>query len=117
MVAGARVSRRCAAIWVCQTGKLSSNTNSAPSARISSSCSSESTSTSIVVEEVNQGGQEQSHGIHEIAKAVSEMQRVTQQSAEGSEQSPAAGQELDAQTETMRDIVGRLGVLFGGATA
>ena len=70
-----------------------------------------------LVEEVNQGGQEQSHGIHEIAKAVSEMQRVTQQSAEGSEQSPAAGQELDAQTETMRDIVGRLGVLFGGATA
>jgi len=70
-----------------------------------------------LVEEVNQGGQEQAHGIEQIAKTVSEMQRVTQQSAAGAEESASAGEELSAQAETMKEIVVRLGVLIDGSRA
>jgi methyl-accepting chemotaxis protein len=67
-----------------------------------------------LVEEVNLGGQEQAHGIQQISKAVSEMRRVTQQTAAGAEESASAGEELNAQAETLKDIVVRLGVLIDG---
>jgi methyl-accepting chemotaxis protein len=70
-----------------------------------------------LVNEVAASSQEQSRGMEQIAKAVCEMERVTQQSAAVSEESAAAGQELRAQAETLRDSVNHLRAMVDGSLA
>ena len=61
-----------------------------------------------LVDEVNLGSQEQSRGIEQIGKAITQMEQVTQKTAANAEESAAAAEELNAQSETMKDIVERL---------
>src|ERR1035437_1905782 len=70
-----------------------------------------------LVDEVNQGSQEQTRGIEEVAKAVVQMHQVTQSTAAGAEESAAAAEELNAQSESLKDVVRRLTAMVGGGTS
>jgi len=69
----------------------------------------------VLVDEVSASSVEQSRGIDEIAKAVSQMQQVTQNTAAAAEESAAAAEELDAQAETLWSVVERMKTLVGHA--
>jgi methyl-accepting chemotaxis protein/methyl-accepting chemotaxis protein-1 (serine sensor receptor) len=70
-----------------------------------------------LVEEVNQGGLEQTRGIQEVAKAVLQMQQVTQTTAAGAEEGAAAAQELTSQSEALKALVTRLTDMVGSDAA
>jgi len=67
-----------------------------------------------LVDEVNVGSQEQARGMEQVAKAVTQMEQVTQSAAANAEESAAAAEELNAQSETLLDIVDQLSGLVGG---
>ena len=67
-----------------------------------------------LVEEMNQGSQEQVRGIELIGKAIGEMEVVTQKTAANAEESAAAAEELTAQAETLREILRGLNSMVGG---
>jgi methyl-accepting chemotaxis protein/methyl-accepting chemotaxis protein-1 (serine sensor receptor) len=64
--------------------------------------------------EVNVGSQEQARGIEQIAKAVAQMQRVTQSTAASAEQSASAGEEMSAQASGLHNAAKLLNELIGG---
>jgi uncharacterized phage infection (PIP) family protein YhgE len=70
----------------------------------------------VLVEEVAAGSGEQSRGLEQISQAINQMEQVTQTNAAGAEQGAAAGQQLNAQAETLLAIVAQLGALVDGAT-
>lgn len=70
-----------------------------------------------LVDEMNLGSQEQARDIQQVAKAISAIEQVTQQTAASAEQSAAAGQELSAQSEALRGVVGQLVALVAGGSA
>ncbi len=67
-----------------------------------------------LVDEVNLGSQEQTRGIEQIAQAISQMEKVTQNAAASAEENAAASEELTSQSATLRSIVGNLTALVGG---
>ncbi len=67
-----------------------------------------------LVDEVNLGSQEQARGIEQIGKAITQMEQVTQKTAANAEESASAAEELNAQSETLKDIVERLTAMVGG---
>jgi methyl-accepting chemotaxis protein/methyl-accepting chemotaxis protein-1 (serine sensor receptor) len=67
-----------------------------------------------LVDEVNQGSQEQTRGIEEVAKAVIQMQTVTQSTAAGAEESAAAAEDLNTQSEALKNVVRRLTAMVDG---
>jgi methyl-accepting chemotaxis protein len=72
------------------------------------------TQVKTLVDEVNMGSQEQSKGIDQIAKAVAQMDQVTQGTAASAEESASASEELSAQAQALNHIVSALGTLVGG---
>jgi len=66
-----------------------------------------------LVDEINLGSQEQARGIEQIAKAVVQMQGVTQSSAASAEEGAAASEQLAAQAQALESVASRLGVLVG----
>ena len=68
----------------------------------------------VLVDEVNLGGSEQAKGIDQLAKAILQMEQVTQTTAAGAEEGAAAAQELNAQSESMKSIAGRLDAMVRG---
>jgi len=68
----------------------------------------------ILSGEVNVGSQEQARGIEQIAKAVTQMQRVTQSTAASAEQSASAGEELSVQASGLQNAARLLNDLVGG---
>jgi methyl-accepting chemotaxis protein len=67
-----------------------------------------------LVGELAAAGLEQSQGIGQINTAVSQMDKVTQESAANAEESAAAAEELSSQAEQMQGVVGELIALVGG---
>jgi len=67
-----------------------------------------------LVDEVNMGSQEQARGIEQIAKAVAQMDQVTQGTAASAEESASASEELAAQAQAMNQVVTGLRTLVGG---
>jgi methyl-accepting chemotaxis protein len=67
-----------------------------------------------LVDEVNLSSVEQAKGIEQVAKAVTQMERVTQTTAANAEESAAASEELTAQSESLKDVVGQLTAMVGG---
>jgi methyl-accepting chemotaxis protein len=61
-----------------------------------------------IVKEISTASQEQTQGVIQISKAVSQMEQVTQSIASNAEESAAASEELNAQAENMKQIVGDL---------
>jgi methyl-accepting chemotaxis protein/methyl-accepting chemotaxis protein-1 (serine sensor receptor) len=68
-----------------------------------------------LVEEVSLGSQEQKKGLEQIARAVSQMEQVTQRSAASAEESASAGEELSAQAQTLLGSVKELTRLVDGS--
>ena len=67
-----------------------------------------------LVEEIATASQEQAHGIAQVNKAISEMDRVTQQTAANAEESASAAEEMNAQAQQMRGYVEELAAVVGG---
>ena len=68
-----------------------------------------------LVDEVSLGSVEQTRGIEQIAKALTQMEQVTQQSAANAEESAAAAEELTAQAATLMEVVRGLSAMVGYA--
>ncbi|HUI57426.1 MAG TPA: methyl-accepting chemotaxis protein, partial [Bryobacteraceae bacterium] len=73
----------------------------------------ESAKVKTLVDEVNLGSQEQTRGIEQVAKAIAQMQHVTQSTAATAEESAAAAEELTAQSKSLEDLVSRLTEVVG----
>ncbi|MDX9745773.1 MAG: methyl-accepting chemotaxis protein [Syntrophales bacterium] len=67
-----------------------------------------------LIAEIAEASNEQSHGISQVNLAVSEMDKVTQQSAANAEESASAAEELNAQAEQMENYVNELMGVVGG---
>lgn len=61
-----------------------------------------------MIDQVATGGQEQSQGIEQIARALVQIDQVTQTTAANAEENAAAGKELSAQSEGLHDLAERL---------
>jgi methyl-accepting chemotaxis protein len=68
----------------------------------------------MLVEEIRAGSGEQAKGIEQVSCALTQIERVTQQSAAGAEESASAGQQLTSQMQAMKATVARLAALVGG---
>jgi methyl-accepting chemotaxis protein len=68
-----------------------------------------------LVEEIVTASEEQAHGISQVSTAVSEMDRVTQQTAASAEESASAAEELNAQAQQMRGYVEELAAVVNGS--
>lgn len=76
----------------------------------------ESRKIGTLVEEMNLTSQEQTRGFEQIAKALTQMEEVTQRNAANAEQTAASVEELNAQSETLKAIVQQLTAMVGGST-
>ncbi len=74
---------------------------------------SEAGGVKTLVDQIYTGSREQTRGMDQIAKAIGEMQDVTQTSAAGAEESASAAGELTAQVDALRGIVEQLRSLVG----
>jgi methyl-accepting chemotaxis protein/methyl-accepting chemotaxis protein-1 (serine sensor receptor) len=77
----------------------------------------ESAKVKTLVDEVSLGSQEQTRGIEQVAKAITMMEQVTQQSAANAEESAAAAEELTAQASTLMEVVHQLSSMVGETAA
>jgi len=71
------------------------------------------TKVKVLVDEVNIGSQEQAKGIEEIAKALAEMDMLTQGTAAAAEESASASEGMSAQAQSLSHIVEELRVMAG----
>lgn len=69
-----------------------------------------------LVDEINTGSVEQSHGIEQISRAVQQMEQVTQSSAASAEEGAAAAEQLHAQAQAMKEVVDHLKNLVEGGS-
>ena len=68
-----------------------------------------------LVDAVSQGSRDQTRGMEQVAKAIGEIQQATLQTASSAEESAAAATELNAQSEALRQIVGRMVAKVGSS--
>jgi methyl-accepting chemotaxis protein/methyl-accepting chemotaxis protein-1 (serine sensor receptor) len=68
-----------------------------------------------LVDEMSAGSSQQGQGMEQIARAITQMEQVTQQTAANAEQGAAAAEELTAQSAALKDIMARLTELVGAA--
>jgi methyl-accepting chemotaxis protein/methyl-accepting chemotaxis protein-1 (serine sensor receptor) len=68
-----------------------------------------------LVDEVNHGSQEQARGVDHIARTLTQVEQVTQQTAAAAEQSAGAAASMDAQARTMKEAVEELVTVVGRA--
>jgi methyl-accepting chemotaxis protein len=96
---------------------LSSRSGFECSARVSESLkqiAEKVNSTDVLVADIASAATEQAQGIQQVNNAMSQMEKVTQSNAASAEESASAAEELDAQAETMKDLVAQLRELVGG---
>jgi len=70
-----------------------------------------------LVEEVHVASIQQADGVGQVAQAVAQMEKVTQNTAANAEESAAASEELSAQAETTMVEIERLEAMVTGASA
>ncbi len=68
----------------------------------------------VLVGEIAAASKEQAQGIEQVNLSVTEMERVTQSSAAGAEESASASEEMSAQAEEMQSFVRNLAAIVGG---
>jgi len=66
-----------------------------------------------LVAEIAAASSEQAQGIDQINKAVTEMDKVTQQTAANAEESASASEEMNAQAEQMKEVAGEIMRIVG----
>jgi len=67
-----------------------------------------------LIKEVSVGSEEQARGVEQIARAMTQMEQVTQSSAASAEQAASAGESMSAQATNMRHVVEELEQMVGG---
>lgn len=72
---------------------------------------SDSSRIKVLVDEVNLGSEEQSRGLDQISKAIVQMEQVTQTTAANAEEGAAAAEELNAQSEALKDVVSHVNAM------
>ncbi len=80
-----------------------------------SQIASKVSSTDALVAEIATAAREQAEGIEQINTAITQMDQVTQSNSASAEESASAAEELDAQAASLKDMVGKLRQLVGGA--
>ncbi len=60
-----------------------------------------------MIEQIASGSEEQKYGAEEISKSMSAISNVTNETAHGSEQLAALAKQLDGQSESLKELVGR----------
>jgi len=100
-----------AAIASSRNGSLSCAKVGESLAQISNKVSS----TDGLVAEIAMAAREQAQGIEQINTAINQMDQVTQSNSASAEESASAAEELDAQAASLKDMVGTLRQLVGGA--
>ena len=68
-----------------------------------------------LVDEIHGGSLEQSQGIQQISKAITQLENVTQKSAATAEEGSADAMELQQQAKVMKESVERLRVMVDGS--
>ncbi len=68
-----------------------------------------------LIGEISAASSEQAQGIDQVNQAVAQMDSVTQRNAANAEESASASEELNAQADSMREMVNDLAALVGGA--
>jgi methyl-accepting chemotaxis protein len=68
-----------------------------------------------MVDEVHTASAEQTHGIEQISKAMSQMDQVTQRTAASAEETASVGHQLSSHTESLRAVVENLRLMAGAA--
>ena len=68
-----------------------------------------------LVDEMSAGSSQQGQGMEQIARAITQMEQVTQQTAANAQEGAAATTELTAQSASLKDIMDRLTDLVGAA--
>jgi methyl-accepting chemotaxis protein len=68
-----------------------------------------------LVDEVNQGSQEQTRGMDQISSAVLQMEQVTQKTAASAQESASAGGQLNDHAEGLRTLVEEMRKMVGAA--
>ena len=71
---------------------------------------------SELLDEISVATNEQSLGVAQIHKAISQMEQVMQSSAQTADDTASASQQLFAQTNSMNDIVDKMSLLVNGVT-
>jgi methyl-accepting chemotaxis protein len=72
-----------------------------------------STKVKSLVDEVNMGSQEQARGMEQIARAVMQMEQVTQRTAASAEESASAGTDLNSHADALRALVHEMRDMVG----
>jgi len=67
----------------------------------------------VLVDEVGHGSKEQTDGIGQVRRALSSMEQVSQSTAASAEESAAAAEQLNAQSESLKNVVVRLNAMAG----
>jgi methyl-accepting chemotaxis protein/methyl-accepting chemotaxis protein-1 (serine sensor receptor) len=95
----------------CQSGKtkLGDVTNAIRSV------TDESSKVKSLVDQINVGSEEQSRGISQIARAIADMEKVTQASTSNAESGNAIAEELSVESESLSEIVRILSSVVEGA--
>jgi len=73
----------------------------------------ESANLKLLVDDVDQSSQEQTRGVGQVAKAIVQMEQVTQRNAANAEESASSAVQLRAQSAALKDLVGQVMVLVG----
>ncbi len=66
-----------------------------------------------LVDEVNMGSQEQARGMEQIARAIAQMEQVTQRTAASAEESASAGTDLNSHANALRALVHEMRDMVG----
>ncbi len=67
----------------------------------------------LLIDGINQGSIQQSHGITQIGQAIAEIEKTTQTAAATAEEGAATAEELSAQAQTLREAIDRLRTMVG----
>jgi methyl-accepting chemotaxis protein/methyl-accepting chemotaxis protein-1 (serine sensor receptor) len=73
----------------------------------------ESSKLTRIIAEIHQGGNEQTRGVEQVAKAMTRIERVTLQSAAAAEQGAATAEQLTAQSASLRGVIDNLAAMVG----
>jgi methyl-accepting chemotaxis protein len=69
-----------------------------------------------LVDQIRGASEEQARGIQQVSTTLAQMQRITEQTAAGAEQSASAGEELFSQSSTLRAMVSRMASMVHGTS-
>ena len=68
------------------------------------------------MDHIRGASEEQARGIQQVTATLTQMERITEQTAAGTEQSASAGEELFSQSSALRAMVGRLASMVHGSS-